>query len=171
MPSERVLVGRIVRAHGVKGDVYIHPYTDNPNRFAAGGLVELANGQKLEIVRASKHATKNLYRVHLKDIETRNDAEKLVGENLYVKESDLPQLQDGEYYIFQLIGMKVYDVEGSYVGMVKDLLQTGGIDVLRIIRPSAKKELLVPFAKEFIHSINIENRRMVIDTSQLEELL
>ncbi|NOZ92997.1 16S rRNA processing protein RimM [bacterium 3DAC] len=167
----RVLVGKIVRAHGIKGDVYIHPFSDNPDRFSAGGSLELADGSRVEITRSSKHATKNLYRVHLKDVDTRNDAEALVGQNVYVRESELPELEEDEFYIFQLVGMAVYDLSGNLLGTVKDLLQTGGIDVLRISRVEEKKELLVPFAKEFVKDISVKDKKVVIDTSQLEDLL
>jgi len=167
----KVLVGKIVRAHGIKGDVYVHPFTDNPDRFSKGNLLQLPDGNILEIARATKHATKNLFRVHFKDVETRNQAEELIGKNLYVNESDLPELDEGEFYIFQLIGLNVYDLKGNSLGVVKDLLQTGGVDVLRISITGEKKELLIPFSREFVKMIDITERKLVIDTSQLEDEL
>jgi len=169
--DSRVLVGKIVRAHGIKGDVYIHPFSDNPNRFDSGQSLELEDGTRVEIERSTKHATKNLYKIHFKSVNDRNAAEHLVGNNLYVRESELPELSENEFYIFQLVGLPVYDEAGHHLGIVKDLLQTGGIDVLRISRQGKKKELLIPFASEFIKHIDIEEGQIVVDISQLEELL
>ena len=169
--SGRVLVGKIVRAHGIKGDVYIHPFSDNPNRFDVGNQIELQDGSKMKITASAKHATKNLYRIHFENVDTRNDAELLIGQNVYVDEKDLPELKEDEFYIFQIIGLDVYDMDGRHLGVVKDLMPTGGIDVLRIYKVGKRKELLVPFAKEFIREIDLENGKIVIDTSQLEDLL
>jgi len=169
-PQKRILVGRIVRPHGIKGDVYIHPFSDNPGRFSVGSCFQLANGRMVEIERVSKHPSKNLYRVHLKGINSRNDAEDMVGENLYISEEDLPQLDQGEFYIYQLIGLDVISTEGNLVGRVKELLETGGVDVLVVSR-YGHKDLLIPFAKEYVKQVDMGQGKIVVDISQLEGLL
>ena len=169
-PSKRILVGRIVRPYGVKGDVYVHPFSDNPQRFSVGSRFQLADGRVLEVERSSKHPSKNLYRLHLSGVDSRNAAEDMVGENLYVSEEDLPELDEGEFYIYQLIGLEVFSLDGEHIGRVRELLETGGVDVLVISR-YGRRDVLIPFAREYVKEVNLEKGVIVVDISQMEGLM
>lgn len=131
-------VGRVARAHGVRGRILIAPYN-----AASEGLTRVRQlwvGERLfEVDRAERV---NLgYLVALRGIESREEADKLRGEQVRAARSDLPPLEEGELYAVDLIGFQVVDTQGRPRGVVEDVEEAGPQDLLRL-----RGGALVPFA-------------------------
>src|SRR5215469_4685750 len=107
MAARRVLLGRIVRAHGTRGEVAIASYTAEPQAIAGYGSLSAADGRRFTITHA--RTTKQGVVARLAGIEDRNTAEALQGIELYVDRERLPAVADGEFYHTDLVGMDVVD--------------------------------------------------------------
>lgn len=156
----RVEAGVVAGVHGIKGEV----------RFkAAGPLDEWAgltlyagqgDGAKgFKIVGARLH--KGLVLMTVEGITTRNDAELLVGTVLYIDEKDLPAPGEGEYYYYQLIGMDVYAEDGSRLGVLSEVIETGANDVFKVTADSGSETLFAALS-DVILSVDVQARRMTI---------
>ena len=95
-----------------------------------------------------------------KGIDSISEAEQYVGSEIKVDTSSLPALREGSVYTFQLKGCRVYAVDGEYIGTITDVL-TGGTDILKVDRDN--EETLIPFAKDFVKTIDLEQRRVDMD--------
>ena len=139
-----VLVGRIARQHGLRGEVVIHPETDFPElRFAEGATVYVRRGDRVEALqvdRSRAHAGRPL--VGFRGVETLEDAEALGRGELRIPESALAPLPEGEYYWYQYIGARVRTEAGDEVGAVVRVEPTGGTGMLVVQR--GEEEVQVP---------------------------
>jgi 16S rRNA processing protein RimM len=93
-------------------------------------------------------------------IDSISEAEQYVGSEIKVSAGSLPALQEGSVYTFQLKGCGVYAVDGEYIGTITDVL-TGGTDILKVDRDD--EETLIPFAQEFVKTIDLDRRRVEVD--------
>lgn len=105
--------------------------------------------------------------IRLEGIDTVEDAEKLVGRDVYIEKSALPTLEEGEFYWFELIGLETYTADGRYVGRVERLIDRALQSVL-VVR-DGKKEVLIPLSEPIIKEINLEESKIII--SPIEGLL
>ncbi|MEM8844932.1 MAG: ribosome maturation factor RimM, partial [Pseudomonadota bacterium] len=97
------------------------------------------------------------------DVDDRDLAANLLNQEIWVDENELPELEDGDYYWHQLIGLEVFNTDDNYIGNVKNLLETGANDVL-IVRDDEQSEYLIPYIKEqVIKSIDLDAKRIVVD--------
>ncbi len=159
MTEKLIAVGKIVAPHGVRGDVRIIPLTDFPNRFQSSLVLYLSDYSSL-VVRRVKQNNKFLL-LNFEGFDTMTSVESLRGQILYVKEKDLVVLPKDQYYIFEIIGLQVYDETGLNLGTVSDVLQTGSNDVY-VVEKQGKAQLLVPALKEVVRKIDISGQRMVV---------
>ena len=157
--ENNIVIGKIVAPHGVRGDIRILPLTDKPEQFLDLDYLLLANGRKLTVKGARFH--KSMVLVSTEEVKTMNDAELLRGQNVLIKAEDLPQLEEGEFYVADLVGLPVYDETGREIGAFKDSLQTGSNDVYVIAVPG-KKDILLPALKANVKEINVAERRIVV---------
>ena len=154
-----VAVGRVGAPMGLKGELKVQVLTDNMARFAPGA--RLWAGQQLVTVAASREAAGHLF-LTLKGFRDRTSVEKFRHALLQVPESELPQLPEGEYYRFQLIGLTVVDRDGNVLGTLDEVIETGANDVYRVHPPSGP-DLLLPALADVIVSVDLAARRMVVD--------
>ena len=154
-----VAVGRVLGPFGVKGEIKVQPLTDNPRRFAAKSRVWA--GEQLVTVAESREAGGYVY-VRLKGFGDRTSAERFRHALLQVPEESLPPLPEGEYYRFQLIGLRVFDRAGEPLGTLDEVLETGANDVYRVRRPDGS-DLLLPALDDVILSVDLVEKRMVVD--------
>jgi 16S rRNA processing protein RimM len=136
----------------------VEPLTDFPDRFAPRQTV-WARGQRL-IVEAARWHRKDVL-LKLDGIDTPEEAEELRGCLLEVPESQLRLLAEGEFYRFQVVGLRVYDGEGHALGEVAEVLPTGSNDVY-VVR-GAMGELLVPAIDEVVKEVDVDSGRMVVE--------
>jgi 16S rRNA processing protein RimM len=159
----RVIVGRIGRPHGIRGEVVIGVRTDEPDaRFAVGATVD-AEGRGLLTVASSRWHSSQLL-VSFRGITDRTEAGELGGTWLSIDSDQLPPPDDpDEFRDHDLIGLSVRTVAGAQVGVVSDVLHLGQ-DVLVVQpAPGAKNECLVPFVKAIVPEVDMANGVIVID--------
>jgi 16S rRNA processing protein RimM len=102
-------------------------------------------------------------------IDSISDAEILVGYDVKIPTETLPDLEPGWFYTFQLKGSRVFTVEGEYIGVLTDVLDTGGGEILKVDRD--KEEILIPFAHSYLKEIDVDQQRIVVDLPEdLREL-
>jgi 16S rRNA processing protein RimM len=154
-----VAVGRILAPFGLKGEVKVLSLTENPDRFRP--KARLYAGPQPVTVEASREASGHLY-VKLKGFPDRGSVEKFRLTLLQVPESDLPELAEGEYYRFQLVGLNVEDRTGAPLGVLEEVLETGANDVYRVGTPGGT-DLLLAATPDVIVSVDLAEKRMVVD--------
>lgn len=162
-------VGIITSPHGIKGEVKVYPTTDDPKRFKHLKQVLLDTGrEKLVMEIESVKFFKNMVIVKFKGLDTPEDAQKYRQKELYVERKDAVKLQKDEYFIADLIGLRVEDEEGKSVGVLTDVITTGANDVYAVsftedsVYGPAGGEVLLPAIKQCILQISIEEEKMVV---------
>lgn len=161
--TELLLVGRVARAHGNKGQVIVNPETDFPGeRFAEGNvLVVEQGGQQAERRIASVRFQQGRPIIALDGVETMNDAEALAGAELKMPASGLAPLPGGTYYRHDLVGCEVRTKDGQVVGMVTDV--EGSLERSRLVVARKGGELLVPMVETICVEVDPGAKRIVID--------
>jgi 16S rRNA processing protein RimM len=157
-PPESLIVGYILAPWGLRGEVKVEVVTDFPERFAPQKVVYL-NARPLEI--ESCHPHKQHLVVKLATIDSVEDAERLRGQDLTIPRSELYPLLQGQYYTFQLIGLKVVTTEGQTLGRVTDIMSTASNDVY--IVEGKRGEILIPAIEDVVKSIDLDKGEMVIE--------
>ncbi len=159
--NEFLKVGVITNTHGLKGEVKVYPTTDL-DRFEYLEYVLLDTGKEKKRLEVSQvRYFKNLVLMKFKGINDINEIERYKGHDLWIARADAQELQEGEYYIGDLIGMSVFLEDGSEFGIVKDVMETGANDVY-VIRTREGKEILIPAIADCILDVDVENERMKI---------
>lgn len=163
-----ILIGKIINTHGIKGELKVETYTDFiDERFKKNSYIYLGeNHLKYEVKSFRNH--KNNILLLLKDNEDINLVEKYKGFNIYKDENDIKPLDNGEYYFRDIKGLDVYQ-NNNKVGKVIDMQEGLRSNYMRILKDEDNKEYLVPFMKEFIINVDLDNKR--IDIIDLEGLL
>jgi len=162
-----VIVGKFRKPHGIRGEVRMSVLTDYPELLTAGKKV-FVGPQHLEYtIKALRWHGADLL-VSLVELPDRTAVEVFRNIIVYMKSDDIPGLPDGEYYIHQLVGMKVVTDQDESLGTLQEILVTGANDVFLVITP-AGKELLLPDIDEVVKDIDLENS--TIRVKLLEGLL
>ena len=160
--DELLQVGAITQTHGVRGEVKVFPTTDDPKRFKKLKKVLLDTGAELmELEIESVKFFKQFVILKFKGFDNINDIEKYKKKNLYVTRENAVKLQKDEYFIADLIGLEVFEDDGSRMGELKDVLTTGANDVY-VVEGSKYGEVLIPAIKECILNVDMEERRMEV---------
>ena len=156
-------VGVIANTHGVRGEVKVFPTTDAPERFKVIKTVILdAKREKITLEIQSAKFFKNLVIVKFKGIDNINDIEKYKGCDLYVTRENATPLNEGEYYIADLIDMLVVDEEGNELGILDDVLQTGANDVFVVKLMESGKELFFPNIPSCVLNVDLDDRKVTV---------
>jgi len=158
VPPEFLIIGRILAPWGVKGEVKVEVMTDFPERFTPRKVVYL-DRHPLEIESCRYH--KHHLILKLVSVDSIEVAEKLRGQDLTIPGSEIYRLPEGQYYAFQLIGLKVVTTEGHTVGCISDIMTTLGNDVY--IVETNRGETLIPAIEDVVKSIDLKKGRMVIE--------
>ncbi len=162
-------VGIITSTHGVRGEVKVYPTTDDPRRFRRLKEVVLDTGrEKLNLEIEGVKFFKQFVLLKFKGLDNINDIEKYRQKSLYVTRKNAVRLQRDEYFIADLIGLKVQDEDGTELGTVKDVIETGANDVYEVEMADGRS-LLLPAIKQCILNVDVENGMMQVHV--LEGLL
>ena len=162
-------VGIITSTHGVRGEVKVYPTTDDPRRFRRLREVVLDTGrEKLNLEIEGVKFFKQFVILKFKGLDNINDIEKYRQKSLYVTRKNAVRLQRDEYFIADLIGLKVQDEDGTELGTVKDVIETGANDVYEVEMADGRS-LLLPAIKQCIMNVDVENGMMQVHV--LEGLL
>lgn len=162
-------VGIITSTHGVRGEVKVYPTTDDPRRFRRLKEVVLDTGrEKLNLEIEGVKFFKQFVILKFKGLDNINDIEKYRQKSVYVTRKNAVRLQRDEYFIADLIGLKVQDEDGAELGTVKDVIETGANDVYEVEMADGRS-LLLPAIKQCILNVDVENGMMRVHV--LEGLL
>jgi 16S rRNA processing protein RimM len=165
--QDRVLLGEIGGAQGLKGELRIRSYTEVPGDIASYGPLEDESGRHVEF-ESLRVAPKGVI-ARIKGVTTREQAEALNRTKLYVPRSRLPARQEEEWYHSDLIGLAAVDAQGEPLGTVIAVLNFGAGDLIEV-RPAAGDEnLIVPFTRDTVPEIDIEAGRLVLVPLELLE--
>jgi len=159
--KEWVALSRLVKAHGVRGEVRGVLLTDVLENFQGRTIIRWSRGgevRELEIEGIRPHGTLLLFK--FKGVDDRGAAQELVGGTLEIPLDELVPLPPGEYYWYQLLGLKVYTEEGEFLGVLEEIMETAGHDVY-VVRKEGQ-EILLPAIKEVVRAILLEEGRMVV---------
>lgn len=165
-PSEPLLeIGKIVTAHGLKGEVRVYPNSDFPERFEVPGMRWMlrpgaTEAEPIELISGYLLGGKGLYVLQLAGITDRTQAEALHGCKLLVPASERPALEAGEFHVADLIGLTVFDqATQALVGIVTNVLPAGQ-DLLEVTREQGK--VLIPFVEPIVPIVDLEQGRIEI---------
>jgi 16S rRNA processing protein RimM len=154
-----VTVGRITKAHGVRGEVAVENRSDNPDRWIPGAVVFDEQGRSLTVRSVRPHGARLL--VTFEGIADRTSAERLQGASLQVPESWLPSLPEGSWWSFEATGCVVRTESGRELGTVAEVLAYPAQDLWRVVDEEGA-ETLIPAVDAFIVSVDLAGRSAVV---------
>ncbi len=158
---EKIIIGQIVNAVGLKGEVKIYNYSDSQERYYDLHTVYVDDDLfEIEKVRFQQH----LVILKLKGIDDRNAAEALKGKNIYITEADLKELPEGTYYIRDLIGVLVVLETGEILGTLTNVIQNSAQDLYEI--DVKGKKVLLPGVEEFILDVDLKEKKVTVRLPQ-----
>ncbi len=160
--EEYLKIGGIISTHALRGEVKVYPTTEDVRRYDDLDKVYVDSGQGKECLRVERvRYFKNLVIVKFRDLDRIEDVERLVKKDLFVSREDAIPLEEGEYFICDVIGLKTVTDDGRELGVVTDVMETGANDVYIISKnDDPKSELLLPATKEVILEISPEKGTM-----------
>ena len=161
-----LVVGRVVRAHGITGEVVVEIRTDDPHtRFAPGSTLRgraKGGGMRNYVVDSARDHGGRLL-VRLSGVHDRDTADSLRGTAFVVDSEDLPPIDDpDEFYDHQLEGLRVVTTEGRLVGNVAEVLHTAAGELLSVTSETGA-EVLVPFVRAIVRSVSLADQTIEID--------
>jgi len=165
MSAGKVTVGRILGAHGIRGELRLLPLTDFPDRFLTmkslclyrpdGAFLREAALEKIR-----RHEAKGTFLVSLEGIVDRDGAESLKGALVQINPEERSALPEGSYWIDDILGLEVFDEAGTRLGAIVEILPTGSNDVYLVEGEEGRRPL--PAIAEVIRSVDLENRRLTV---------
>lgn len=160
--KKKLEVGQIVNTFGIKGFVKVYPYVNDVTRFNNLKYVYAKSKKeekKLEIEEAKYQ--KNMVLLKFKGVETVEEAEKLRNNYLEIDRSDAIPLEEGEFFIADLIGLKVFLDTGEELGILEDIYNTGSKDIY-VVKDKLGKSYLLPYIDEVIKKIDLDNSKIIV---------
>ena len=163
--QESLPFGRLGRPHGVRGELALRPFNADGEGLARQTLpmtVQLVRAQeRRQLTLLAARPANEVLLVHFEGVDTREQAAALTNFELWLPRAALPALDPDEFYVEDLVGCTVVDVEGRVRGTVRESFWNGAQDVLTLDGPDG--ELFVPAVAEFIRAVDLEARRVVVD--------
>ena len=164
LPRENSLlwVGRVVKTQGIKGQMRVSSGGGIFLTFSAGNVVyfEQKEGSKRAFTVESSRPHKEMTILALREVKRIEEAEELVGCSVYVDKADLEPLPPGEFYWYQLQGLRVETEDGTRLGILEEILPTGGNDVFVVRKDD--QEILLPATEEVVVRVDLKEKIMVV---------
>lgn len=161
MSEDRVIVGALAGAYGVRGEVRLKSFCAVPEDIENYSPLRDADGRPYTV--AILRSVKNGLIVRVAEIATKEEADALKGVELFAARDQLPSLPDDEFYHADLIDLEVFDTGGTLLGRVKSVQNHGASDLLEIIVPGASQTVLLPFTQAIVPTVDLEAGRIVSD--------
>ena len=160
-------IGKIIGVHGLKGTIKVYSYAESLSVFRPDALILIRNTKGLEKTYAIEWVKphKRTILLSLKEVKDRSLAKTLIDSELFIEKAKLPELEDGTYYWFDIIGLSVFTIDEKYLGCVESIIQTGSNDVYVVKDPNKDKdnEILIPALKSVVLAIDLERKIMRVD--------
>lgn len=167
MSQKKIRIGKIIGFHGVRGDVKVRPTSEEADWAAVGNTLQIQNSKGNDVRSVTiQHFRRQgpLIILHFKEYENRTLVEPFLGFTVYTEQAGLPEPEDGEYWVDDMIGLAVIDSEtGRIRGKVKDLLSSSGSDFLEIQIDDSNETVVIPFNDHFFPIVNIEAGTVTMD--------
>jgi len=165
VPRGMMAVGLIVGAHGLRGEIRIELHTDFPERFTPGA--ELFLGDDLAVAQImSARPHKNELLLLLEGVQDRTGAEALRGTWIFIHEQDAVELEDGAFWVHDIIGMSVQSTDGQELGRVTDVISAGSANDVYVVKPIASinrgRDLLLPAIPAVIQAVDLDSRLITV---------
>ena len=161
MDKELVNIGRLVKPHGVKGRIKADYFGDDPHHFPYRELWITDNLGMLHSYEIEETTPHSRYLIlQLKGIRTIEEAQLLIGKEIFVPRGALPELAEDEYYWSEMVGMLVRTESGKELGRVREVFRTGANDIVAV--DGRRGEVLVPMVNEFIRDIDREREVIIV---------
>ncbi|MHA6251318.1 ribosome maturation factor RimM [Oceanobacillus sp. CAU 1775] len=156
-------IGKIVNTHGIRGEVKVKRITDFEERFNVGETVYIeSDGKHLPLVISAHRVHKGFDLLYFEGYNNINDVEKYKGSYLKIREDQLTDLDENEFYYYEIIGCEVFTSSGEKLGKVKEILAPGANDVW-VVERKGMKDALIPYIDQVVKDININDKRIVIE--------
>jgi 16S rRNA processing protein RimM len=160
-PGDLVAVGRVGAPRGLRGDVFVEPWTDSPDERFVPGAVLYTNGKGVVTV-ADAYLSGGKQVVHFREVDDRDAAAALRDTQLFIPAASRPALADpDEFYDSDLVGLAVHHADGASVGTVTDVAHTSSAAYLVVDVDG--REWLIPFVRAIVPSVDLAAGRVVID--------
>ena len=158
-------VGKVLKAHGVKGEVKAECYTDAPSDLLSVKRL-LIDGKEYPVEKIREQG--GFLLVKLRSVEDMNAAETLRGKTLFAEKADLPALPQGRFYIRDVVGSVVF-VENERLGKLTDVLQYGSADVFVVKTPDGG-DVLFPYVGDVVSSVDVEDKKIVLNAAEFAKV-
>lgn len=160
-PESLILVGQVLRPHGLSGEVVVESHSSNPDRFVPGGALEaeLAAGERVRVVIERSRFLGTRLALRFVGFGSRSEVERFRGARLLIHRSDCPRLEDGRVYQFELLGCLCSDRREGILGVVDAVLEDGGGWIL-VVRAPDRSTVLLPFAAAYLEELNLAEKRL-----------
>jgi len=158
-----LLIAKIVGTHGIKGTFRVYSYAESLSVFKPDSsiLIRDTRGYEESYVVNWAKPHKQIILLSLEDITNISQAEPLIGSELFISKSDLPKLENGTYYWFDIIGLSVFTIDDKYIGRIESIIPTGSNDVFVV--KDGDKEILIPGLESVVLSIDLNKKIMRVD--------
>lgn len=155
MSDRRVLVGRFGAPHGVRGEVRLQSFTEDPAAIGNYRPLSDASGQRQFAIKSLRHVKDNVFVARIAGVDNRTSAESLTNIELFLPRAHLPAAAEDEFYFADLIGLTALSMTRAPIGRVKDILDFGAGPILEITPAEGGETLLLPFAKAVVPEIDV----------------
>jgi len=156
-------IGKIIGVHGMKGYLKVFSFDGATDLFFPGNSITLkhSDGKLQTVTIEDVQVHKHIFRVAVAGVLDRTGAEALVGAEILINRSELPEPEEGKWYWCDLIGLAVYATDETYLGRIENLFETGSNDVLVVKQNDA--EILIPVIGSVICSVDFEAKKVIVN--------
>ena len=161
--DDALTIGKVIGVHGMKGYLKVYSYDESLDLFDPGRQIRLRStgGTVTTCTVKDVKPHKNVIRIAFEEVGDRTAAEALAGSELMISRTELPEPEGGTWYWCDLIGLGVYGIDGTYLGQVENLFETGSNDVLVVTQ--GKREILIPVTASIVCDVDFEANRINVD--------
>lgn len=157
-----VLIGKISNTHGINGEVKIYPYTDDIDNLTNIKEIYLDSKLLIKYNIQNSRVHKNMLIVKFKEISDIDTAIKLKDKYVYISRESLKILEEDTYYVFDLIGIEVFDINENKIGVLSDVQNSGANDVYEI-KTLEDKKIYLPAIHDVIKKVDLKNKKMYVE--------
>jgi 16S rRNA processing protein RimM len=156
-------IGKIIGVHGMKGYLRVFSFDEATDLFFPGNSLTLKHpdGKMQTVTIEDVQVHKHIFRVAVADVNDRTEAEALVGTEILINRSELPEPEEGKWYWCDLVGLAVYAADETYLGRIENLFETGSNDVL-VVKHNGS-EILIPVIESVICSVDFEAKKVIVN--------
>ncbi|RKQ37462.1 ribosome maturation factor RimM [Oceanobacillus halophilus] len=164
MNQELFNIGKVINTHGIRGEVKVLRISDFEDRFQPGKKVCLVkdNGENIQLVIEGHRVHKGYDLLQFEGYNNINDVEDFKGHNLKISKDQLTELEENEFYYYEIIGCEVFTIDKQNIGEVKEILSPGANDVW-VVKQKKGRDILIPYIKDVVKEVDIDNKKIIIE--------